>query len=198
MRNGCIQQKRNDWLRPSFPLHQCGVHGDGLYMFVSKLLLAAAAAADVAAASATAATAAPATSATLCCCHRRCCYNSPLHPTSTLASALCLPMLLTCQGSPAGCRPRSLNPPRPLASGRVEVWSDPSSKSIPLLLQSLGRGIYPLPNPSPLAFATELLALRRYLAHPLAILSGLRWLQERPRGLQERYDSFQDASQEAF
>ena len=44
------------------------------------------------------------------------------------------------------------------ASGRVELWSDPSSKSIPHLLQSLGRGIYPLPNRSPLAGAARLLA----------------------------------------
>ena len=46
------------------------------------------------------------------------------------------------------------------ASGRVELWSYPSSKPIPLLLQSLGRGIYPLPNPSPLAAFVPLLAPR--------------------------------------
>ena len=72
--------------------------------------------------------------------------------------------------------------------------NNPSSKPIPLLLQSLGRGIYPLPNPSPLAAAAGLLAGWSQWATLLAILSLSRRVQERPRWLQERYDSVQDAS----
>ena len=84
------------------------------------------------------------------------------------------------------------------ASGLVEVWSYPSSKSIPLLLQSLGRGIDPLPNPSPPPRLAGLLAAPTpsppaggSLGHPRAdpsnLLFGSKYLQERskrlPRGL---------------
>ena len=40
----------------------------------------------------------------------------------------------------------TINPPRPCASGRVEIWSSPSSKQIPTLPVP-GRGFIPSPTP---------------------------------------------------